>query len=214
MSSILESMEKILSDVLTSFYQPFWFSVLLAALFMSVWSNARKIGWKAVFLDWYHNFRNEKTFRRSFFLMFYTALVLFKTLLNRNMWANPVSNVFGIWGLTNENGEFTAEAVENFMLLIPFILLLFWAKSGKVLGEKRGFFFIAGKSLAIALCFSLGIEFAQLLLRLGTFQLSDLCYNTLGGLAGGVIYWAGSRVIDGARERKRIPEEEENDGTD
>lgn len=208
MSSILDIIEKILSDVLTSFYQPFWFSVLLAALFMSVWSNARKIGWKAVLLDWYHNFKNEKAFRRSFFLMFYTALVLFKTLLNRNMWANPVSNVFGTWGLMNENGEFTAEAVENFMLFIPFILLLFWAKSGKVLGEKRGFLSIAGKSLVIALCFSLGIEFAQLLLRLGTFQLSDLCYNTLGGLVGGVTYWIGNRVVNGTRERKRILEEE------
>ena len=28
----------------------------------------------------------------------------------------------------------------------------------------------------------------QLLLRLGTFQLSDIFYNTVGGVAGGLVY--------------------------
>ena len=40
----------------------------------------------------------------------------------------------------------------------------------------------------IAFLFSLTIEFLQLFLRLGTFQLSDLCYNTFGGAIGGVSY--------------------------
>ena len=40
-----------------------------------------------------------------------------------------------------------------------------------------------------AFLFSLAIEFLQLFLRLGTFQLSDLFYNTLGGVLGGMIYW-------------------------
>ena len=30
----------------------------------------------------------------------------------------------------------------------------------------------------------------QLLLRLGTFQLSDIFYNTVGGLLGGLMYCA------------------------
>ena len=45
-----------------------------------------------------------------------------------------------------------------------------------------------------AFLFSLTIEFLQLFLRLGTFQLSDLCYNTLGGAMGGVLYWMGWKV--------------------
>lgn len=49
------------------------------------------------------------------------------------------------------------------------------------------------KSL-LAFLFSLTIEFLQLFLRLGTFQLSDLCYNTLGGAIGGVLYWMGWKV--------------------
>lgn len=43
--------------------------------------------------------------------------------------------------------------------------------------------------------FSLGIEFTQLFLRLGTFQLADLFYNTLGGFIGGIIYLIGSKVL-------------------
>ena len=44
----------------------------------------------------------------------------------------------------------------------------------------------AGK---IAFIFSISIEMLQLLLRLGTFQLSDIFYNTVGGVLGGLIYY-------------------------
>lgn len=36
---------------------------------------------------------------------------------------------------------------------------------------------------------SLNIETLQLLLRLGTFQLSDIFYNTVGGVFGGLMYY-------------------------
>lgn len=38
--------------------------------------------------------------------------------------------------------------------------------------------------------FSISIEMLQLLLRLGTFQLSDIFYNTVGGMIGGLMYCA------------------------
>ncbi len=43
--------------------------------------------------------------------------------------------------------------------------------------------------MEINFLFFLAIEFSQLFLRLGTFQLLDLFYNTLGGLLGGLVYW-------------------------
>lgn len=33
------------------------------------------------------------------------------------------------------------------------------------------------------------IEFTQLFLRVGSFQISDLVYNILGGMIGVVAYW-------------------------
>ena len=46
----------------------------------------------------------------------------------------------------------------------------------------------------VAFIFSIVIEVLQLLLRLGTFQLSDIFYNTVGGVVGGVCYWGVMRV--------------------
>ena len=42
--------------------------------------------------------------------------------------------------------------------------------------------------------FSVSIEMLQLLLRLGTFQVSDIVYNTLGGMLGGLCYIVGKKV--------------------
>ena len=58
---------------------------------------------------------------------------------------------------------------------------------------------LAVKSTEIAFCFSLTIEFLQLFLRLGTFQLSDLCYNTLGGCLGGIAYWIAWKIRHSVR---------------
>ncbi|MFR4684965.1 MAG: VanZ family protein [Anaerobutyricum hallii] len=46
----------------------------------------------------------------------------------------------------------------------------------------------------IAFIFSISIEMLQLLLRLGTFQLSDIFYNTVGGMIGGLMYCAVMKV--------------------
>lgn len=42
------------------------------------------------------------------------------------------------------------------------------------------------------------LEMLQLLLRLGTFQLSDIFYNTVGGVLGGLLYCVAMKV------RKRL----------
>ena len=127
-------------------------------------------------------------------LVFYVAMILFRTLLNRDMWKNPVSNVIGIWGLKDANGELTTEVIENLALFIPFTVLLLWSFHEKILGEGAKILTCIWQSVKIVFLFSLTIEFLQLFLRLGTFQLSDLFYNTLGGLIGGFIYWIGYKV--------------------
>ncbi len=44
------------------------------------------------------------------------------------------------------------------------------------------------------LIFSVRHRDVQLLLRLGTFQVSDIVYNTLGGMLGGLCYIVGKKV--------------------
>ncbi len=123
-------------------------------------------------------------------------MILFRTLLNRNMWMNPLSDVMAGWWIWSTQADgtvtLTTECFENIALMLPFTFLLMWTAKEKFLKEKGRqicFTSILWYSTQTAFLFSLTIEFLQLFLRLGTFQLSDLCYNTLGGAIGGVMYW-------------------------
>lgn len=183
-----EMMNKILSNVLTALYQPFWFSVILTILATFFLFYIQEHGWTQSWKFWWKKFRSEREFRKIILLIFYTTMILFRTLLNRNMWANPVSNVIGTWTLHNEKGELTTEAIENLLLFIPFTFLLMSVLKDKMkLSETL--WKVIWTSFKITLLFSFTIEFLQLFLRLGTFQLSDLFYNTVGGIFGGFVYW-------------------------
>lgn len=181
----------IITNVLTALYQPFWFAVILSVLFMFVYKAYPSI--KRAATDWISWFKSDPSFRRIFFLVFYTVMILFRTLLNRNMWSNPVSNVIGVWGLYNAKGELTTECVENLALFIPFTILLLWEAKDRIL-TKMTIGSVLWNSTKITFLFSFTIEMLQLFLRLGTWQLSDLFYNTLGGVIGGLIYYISYKI--------------------
>lgn len=202
---------KIISSVLIALYQPFWFAVLLTFLVMALYLDVKKYrGIKAeakiIAGRWKKAFLNDSTFRWITFFVFYTTMILFRTLLNRNMWANPVSDVMGGWWLYDKDGKLTTEPIENLMLFIPFSTLLLWAVKDKVLKGNAAFKNILWQSTKIVFLFSLTIEFLQLFLRLGTFQLSDIFYNTVGGTIGGLIYWIWYKV-KGYKEEAAAVEE-------
>lgn len=183
-------LQTILTNILKGIYEPFGFAVLLAVLFMFFYLFAKATSWKRAVKIWLEVFRKSSEFRKMFLFAFYAALMLFRTLLNRSVWSNPLSNIMGGWGLHGDDGKFSTEAIENVFLFIPFILLLFWTFSEKLWKRKKVPRMMAA-ALGISFGTSLGIEFLQLLLCLGTFQLADLFYNTLGGVLGGAIYAAG-----------------------
>ena len=63
-------------------------------------------GWKSAIVTWYQKFKESVFFRKLFFLFFVTSLILFRTLLNRQLWMNPLSDVMGGWGIWETvNGE-------------------------------------------------------------------------------------------------------------
>ena len=71
-----------------------------------------------------------------FLLVFFTNMILFRTLMDRYVWLNPLSNVFGSWGIYSVNettGEIrlTTECFENVILFIPFIILVMWYKASE-----------------------------------------------------------------------------------
>ena len=185
-----ENFSKVISDILMAFYQPFWFALLLAVVFMFAYKQ--NVNLKQALAEWIIWFKNEKQFRRVFWLVFYTVMVLFRTLFDRTLFENPLSNVLGEWSFYEEiNGKiiFNANVPENILLLMPFIFLLFWAFREKIFQSRLTFLKVFVFSNVISFLTSFVIENLQLLLHLGTWQLSDLFYNTIGGIIGGIIYF-------------------------
>ena len=203
MSDTIEILSKILINILTAFYESFGFSILLSFLAMFFYlyacvpADAGK-GWKSAIVTWYKEFKESVFFRKLFLLAFVTSLILFRTLLNRNLWMNPLSKVMGGWGIWETvNGEqkLTTECIENVIMMVPFSAVVMWTFQKKA---GNGWKNIVWQSERVAFIFSIVIEVLQLLLRLGTFQLSDIFYNTVGGVVGGVCYWGVMKV------RKRL----------
>ena len=103
----------------------------------------------------------------------------------------------GGWGIRETvNGEqkLTTECIENVIMMVPFSSVVMWMFQEKMEKGWKKILWYSGK---IAFIFSISIEMLQLLLRLGTFQLSDICYNTVGEVLGGLLYC----VVMKARKR-------------
>ena len=199
MKETIDLFGKILTNILTALYEPFGFSLLLSFLAMFFYLYAYEPqeagkGWKNAIVIWYQKFKESAFFRKLFFLAFVTSMILFRTLLNRNLWLNPLSNVMGGWGIWETvNGEqkLTTECIENVIMMVPFTSMVIWTFREKIGNGWKKILWQSGK---IAFGFSLMIEMLQLLLRLGTFQLSDIFYNTVGGVLGGLMYYAVMKV--------------------
>lgn len=200
---MIDLLGKILTNILTALYEPFGFSFLLSFLAMFFYLYAYEPitagkGWKSAIMTWWLKFKKSVFFRKLFLLTFVTSLILFRPLLNRNLWMNPLSDVmrgWSIWETVNGEQKLTIECIENVIMMVPFsatVILSFRKKIGNRLKKILCF------SGNIAFKFSLMIEILQLLLRLGTFQLSDIFYNTVGGVLGGLMYYVMTKV------RKRI----------
>lgn len=195
MEVIKNVINNIIRSVLTALYQPFWAAILLAIVSMFVFLYARDHEWNInnflpnMLRVWWNEFRQSRTFRRAFLLVFYTTMILFRTILNREIWFDPLGKIMEGWGLYDANGELTTEAIENFMLFVPFTILLLWTFRKQLLGKIVSLKNVIWISIKVVGIFSLVIEFLQVLIHVETFQLSDLFYNTLGGVCGGVIYY-------------------------
>ena len=199
MQDPIKVLAKILTNILTALYEPFGFSLLLSflAMFFYLYAyepTAAGKGWKNAIVTWYQKFKESVFFRKLFLLTFVTSMILFRTLLNRNLWMNPLSDVMGGWGIwetVNGERQLNTECIENVIMMVPFSAVVAWTFRERIGNNRKKILWQSGK---IAFIFSISIEMLQLFLRLGTFQLSDLFYNTVGGALGGLMYYAGMKV--------------------
>lgn len=188
---MLEILKSVIKNVLTEIYEPFWLCLILSVIFMYVYKQG--VSFKTVIKKWITWFKTDVSFRKLFLLVFYITLLLFITLSNKAMALNPVGNVIGGWKFYELDKDSRQKALESLVLFIPLTILLFWNFSG-VLLKKINIKSVILQSVKITFLVSLFIEFLQLFLRLGAWQLSDMFYNTLGGTIGGILYWVVYRV--------------------
>lgn len=191
--------KKIIENILTALYQPFWYSVILAVLiqFFIMYVEGEKLltgRYKGAIKTWILKFKKSCIFRKQFFCIFYIALVMFRTLFNRSMWEYPLANVIGVWGIYTTDQSTGAkviatEGIENVVLFIPLLFLLFWAYPMNKYLKSNSYSSYLRHGFKLAFLISCSIEFTQLFLRIGAFQLSDIAQNTLGGVIGTAFYW-------------------------
>ena len=149
----IKVLAKILTNILTALYEPFGFSLLLSFLAMFFYLYAYEPeeagkGWKSAIVTWYQKFKGSVFFRKLFLLTFVTSMILFRTLLNRNLWLNPLSDVMGGWGIWETvNGEqkLTTECIENVIMMVPFSAVVMWTFGEKIGNSWKKILWYSGK---------------------------------------------------------------------
>lgn len=191
---MIEIVKDGIREILTLVYTSLGFSLCLAVFFMFAYVYIKDKGLSYAIKMWIGQFKESRDFRGTFIIALYVAMVAFRTLLNRNLWMNPLSNVMGGWWIYNSKGEFTAEALLNMVMLMPLTFLIYLYHGEKIFDEIK-ISKVLTNSFKISFFTSIAIEFFQLMLRLGTVQIADIVYNTLGGVVGGIIYFVGTMLL-------------------
>lgn len=125
---------------------------------------------------------NFLKFMNIILLILYLILLLQMTLIGR-IHTDPLSAVFTGWlPFKRYDGTWNIDTIYNIFLLTP--LTFFLSKSFPHITKKNLF----KKMILISFGISFFIEINQLIFAIGTFQVSDLVYNTISGVIGGVIY--------------------------
>ena len=134
----------------------------------------------------YTELLNRRRFRLLLYTITYIFMLLYRTVLCRTSDYKPLENVWGGWGI--EVFEYTGidygTLIGNILMFVPLTVITLFT-FGDVFSSVKEMII---KCMAFSFCVSLIIELLQLIFHKGTFQISDIVYNTLGGLAGVGIY--------------------------
>lgn len=191
-------MQAVADDVFYSIYQYLGFGLIFAVICMIALPEVEHKGLKKCLIHQWHKLRTDKITRYKFAFFTILFMVLSRTLICRSIWQCPWENIIGEWGIFTPDGTLNTEGMLNVFLFVPlayFGVLGFCQQDGL---DKEILFNI----VKISFGFSCLIEICQLFFRVGTFQLSDIFQNTLGGFIG-VAVWAMQQKIM-KRERKNM----------
>lgn len=96
---------------------------------------------------------------------------------------DPLSNIWGGWWIESNKYFFDFSVVWNILMFLPMCSFVFFYDR-YIRKKERTYFQTTVISTIISFFNSLIIEIMQIIFKTGTFQVSDLVYNTLGGFLG------------------------------
>ncbi len=133
--------------------------------------------------------RNAPRVCSSSLFTLYLSLILNATVLKRlsEPKYDPFSDILGNWIITEQQYTCNTDPLWNTVMFLPFctLLYLFLKYALKKTPGINRLLLISGIS---GFLLSAVIETLQIILKAGTFQLSDLFYNTLGAVLSVPLY--------------------------
>lgn len=146
---------------------------------------SEKIGLEKFIFEIKDKFLKDYSYKWKVLFFTYFYFILDKTLISRDIGnINNFEYAFkNGWLFLVKDTWNKVQAIENILFFIPFsffLLLGFY----NLEEEKLELFKEIG---VISFKFSFFIELLQLIFTLGTFQLSDIVYNVLGGIIGYIL---------------------------
>ena len=169
-----------ISMILNELYQHAGESIIMAILITVCMQDIEDYGIKKLFLKTANRISRDKNFRMKGYTALYVSLLAFETILGRSRLDAPLINVIGNWSFRNFDNA------ENILLFIPFGILFSWhLKRDKT---SMGYIKIAFSISLLTVIVSISIELMQFIFSFGTFQLTDIMMNWLGGTVGTIIF--------------------------
>lgn len=159
------------------------FSLILSVLICIKTSNLGFKEIKNIISDYLSSLKKDRNRLATFLFVFFSVMILSLTVIGRESDYAPLSDVWGGWRIFKT--QYTGldyQVIGNTVMFLPFGLL--WVLTFE--REEKSAKALLGALLS-SLIFSAFIELNQLIFSKGTFQFSDIVYNTLGGLLGGGI---------------------------
>ena len=129
----------------------------------------------------------------------YVFILLYRTVIGREPIYDPLSEVWQGWTISRRRWTgLDYQVIGNILMFIPFGALLLLGFEKLSASTKKAIVCAA----AVSFGYSLFIETLQLVTKRGTFQISDLVFNTAGGTIGAIIYIIIKHIITKKRSSK------------
>ena len=179
LNMIIHHINKVIDEYIISIGALFIFNALIIYII-------DKIGLKNFIFEIKEKFLKDYSYKWKILFYTYFYFILKKALLDRSKgMKNSLEFAFKKdWIFLVKDTWSKVQAVENILFFIPFSFFLTLAFfSNKNITKLN----LLKKIIKFSFLLSLFVELTQLFLTLGTFQVSDIVYNIIGGIIGYIL---------------------------